>query len=82
LSVVWPRSGKENGKALEQQSALAVSAWPVLRVCPISRRYEKAQDILLFFYTYFYTTLFWLVTKLLSYFHKKMKKVLVTFRGS
>ena len=29
MSVVWPRSVKVNGKALEQRTALAVSAWPV-----------------------------------------------------
>ena len=29
MSVVWPRGVKVNGKALEQQFALAVSAWPV-----------------------------------------------------
>ena len=27
--LVWPRSVKVNGKALEQRAALAVSAWPV-----------------------------------------------------
>jgi hypothetical protein len=29
MSVVWPRGVKVNGKALEQRTALAVSAWPV-----------------------------------------------------
>ena len=30
MSVDWPRSVKVNGKALEQRTSLAVSAWPVL----------------------------------------------------